>query len=123
MLVGCRSPLQTGYGQLAVSFGFRDGARLLEPDFDLEPDSYVLVGSGPGGAEFEVITETSPVTIPGLVFWSWTVRVYARNADRILIADGQGGAYVHVADTAYLTVYVRPLDGFGAMELTVSWDA
>lgn len=123
MLLGCRSPLQDGYGQLVVSFGFHDGARLLQPDFDLEPESYVLVGSGPDGTEFEVTAETSPVKVPGLVFGSWTVRVYARNADRIVIAEGMGTTEVHVAHTSFLSVPVTPLEGFGSLELTVQWNS
>ena len=122
LLAGCRSPLQTEYGSLRVSFGFQDGAKTLLPDFDMEPDSYVVAGDGPGDGGVRGDHRDQPGDYPGAGVRDWTVRVYARNAERIVIGQGSGDAYVHMACTATVEVRVHPLEGTGSLDLRVEWN-
>jgi Tol biopolymer transport system component len=99
-----------------------NGAKTLLPDIDMEPASYVVTGSGPRGGSFEVSTEGTVVEIPGLDFGDWSVTVYARNAEGVVIAKKTQSVAVHAGQTVSAIFIVTPLEGFGSLSLTVRWN-
>ncbi len=98
-------------------------SRSILPNISMDPASYRIVGTGPKGATFEQTTNGANVTIPGLAFGEWTVVVTARNADGTPIGQGSGTVVVSTNRTSYIMITVRPFDGFGTLELGVTWPA
>ncbi len=96
-------------------------SRSILPNISMDPASYRIVGTGPKGATFEQTTNGANVTIPGLAFGEWTVVVTARNADGTPIGQGSGTVVVSTNRTSYIMITVRPFDGFGTLELGVTW--
>lgn len=95
---------------------------MIEPDFDMDPASYVILGYGPNDSEFEQTIDETTVEITNLDFGEWEICVYARNQDGIVIADGCASSVVHAGTTTPVSIIVVPLDGTGILDLTVLWN-
>ncbi len=119
--VSCQSPV-VETGSLVLSVNTEMSGRLIGPDFDLEPASYVVTGKGPRNASFEITTSSPAAEKTGLVFGVWEIRAYARNAAGIVIAEGRASAIIHVGSVTETTVIVTPLSGTGSLELSVTWN-
>ncbi len=125
----CRNPLgdrgaDSGSGKagsLTISIG--DGvSRTLLPDLSMDPASYQVDGSGPGGASFsETVTGSSSVTVEGLAFGEWEVTVTAFNDEATAIGAATGTVTVHSNASATLELTVVPYDGFGTLSLDLAW--
>jgi DNA-binding beta-propeller fold protein YncE len=89
----------------------------------MNPVSYTVTGSGPGGATFSQTTTGAAVTVNSLAFGSWNITVNALNSDGTLIGSGQAAASVHTGQTTTVAISVVPLTGNGSLNLTVSWTA
>lgn len=125
LLVSCPTPTPGGAaGSLTVSFNAASlPNRSILPDIDMNPAGFVITGAGPGGASFQVETTALSATVANLAFGTWTVAVEAENADGVVIGRGEGTVVVHTGQSASLTIIVRPLDGYGTLDLTVNWNA
>jgi hypothetical protein len=100
-------------------------AQSLLPDIDMLPASYIVAGTGPGGATFQTSpTATSPVIITNLKYGDWTVTVDALNKDGDIIGRTQQPAIaaVHAGQNTIVNVTVKPLEGYGTLSLTVTWN-
>jgi len=109
-------------GTLVVSIQTAS-AKTLVPDLDMNPARYAIYGAGPKDKSFSKTTDTPPETIPGLRFGDWTVTVEALNAAGIVIGRCQEVVTIHSGVTATLNAVVRPLEGYGSIDLTVIWPA
>ena len=107
-------------GSLLISIN-SDGSKALVPDLDMNPASYIISGTGPGGSGFSESTGVSPLVITGLDFGDWTVTVDALNAEEIIIGRGQGTTTIHTGQSQAITIVVTPLDGYGTLDLTLLW--
>ena len=120
----CVPPTGGTAGSLTVSFSPSGIAnRTILPDLDMEIAGYVVSGSGPDGASFQVETSGTSVVVEKLAFGDWTVTVEARNADEVVIGSGTGNATVHTGQSALVSITVTPLEGYGTLDLTVTWPA
>jgi hypothetical protein len=100
-------------------------AKSLLPSIDMTPAKYILTGSGPSGSTFNAEATSSPAVITNLKFGDWTVTVDALNKDGTIIGRGQPTAPVtlHSGQNTSVTVTVKPLEGYGILNLTVTWNA
>jgi hypothetical protein len=99
------------------------GNRTILPDIDMNIAGYVVSGTGPDGASFQVETDGPSVTVNKLAFGDWQVTVEARNDDGIVIGSGSGSTMVHTGESSSVAVTVTPLEGYGTLDLTVAWNA
>jgi len=107
-------------GSLVININ-SDGSKELVPGLDMNPASYIISGTGPGGSIFSESTGESPLIIAGLDFGDWTVTVDALNAEEIIIGRGQGTTTIHTGQSQAMTIAITPLDGYGTLNLTVLW--
>ncbi|MBN1836333.1 MAG: fibronectin type III domain-containing protein [Spirochaetales bacterium] len=98
-------------------------SKTLVPDLDMDPAQYGIYGTGPNAGSFSTTSDTPPVTIPGLHFGDWTVTVEALNAEGIVIGRCQEVVTIHSGVTANFSAVVRPLEGYGSVDLAVTWPA
>jgi hypothetical protein len=133
LIFSCQSPLIPA--GLASNFPDTPGvlvvqinssaAKSLLPDIDMKPASYIVTGSGPNGSTFETPPATSsPVVIKNLTYGDWTVTVDALNAAGTVIGRSSQPvvATVHVDQSTTVNISVKPLQGYGTLNLTVIWN-
>lgn len=124
LFFSCLPPTTDTAGALTVSFSPSGVVnRSILPDTDMNIASYVVTGSGPGGASFIAETSATSVFVNGLAFGDWIVTVEAKNGDGVVIAGGAGTATVHTGESSTVDVTVRPLAGVGTLDLAVTWNA
>ena len=88
----------------------------------MTPASYVITFDGPGSASFTRDTTNSEERFYDIVKGDWIITVHAKNADRTIIADGTSTTTVTPGQIAQVSITVRPLNGFGSLDVTVQWD-
>jgi photosystem II stability/assembly factor-like uncharacterized protein len=128
LLFSCNPPIGGGAGEesgmLTIRFDATSIAnRTILPDIDMSPAAYIVTGTGPDGASFEVETTDTSVVIEKLAFGDWTVVVEAKNSAEVIIGSGQADTTVHTGQTAVVDITVTPLEGYGTLDLTVTWPA
>ncbi|HEX3045633.1 MAG TPA: hypothetical protein VHY08_12815 [Bacillota bacterium] len=129
-LAGCggsgNKPGSSKTGSLVLNIGQAGlKAQTIEPVLDMNIAAYDIIGSGPNGANFrkDNVTVGGQVRINTLGVGSWAVEVDAKNAAGILIAAGVTTVQVSAGAAAQAIVTVRPINGTGQLNLTVSWPA
>jgi DNA-binding beta-propeller fold protein YncE len=127
LVLGCPMPTIPGPagsgGSLTIQVGNHINSQTLLPPISMNPVSYTVTGSGPGGATFSQTTTGAAVTVNSLAFGSWNITVNALNSDGTLIGSGQAAASVHTGQTTTVAISVVPLSGNGTLNLAVSWTA
>ncbi len=122
--VSCQNPLAPageGVGTLVVLIN-ASAAQTLLPPIDMGAASYIVSGSGPEGSTFSQPGTTSTVTVANLKYGAWTVTVEALNAAGTVIGRGQQTTTVVTGQNTAVGVAVRPLDGYGTLDLKVTWN-
>ena len=131
VFLSCQNPLvpagidvdpSDGVGTLIVQISSLTSKSLLPP-IDMNPASYVVSGSGPEGSTFNQPSTSSPVVVSSLKYGAWTVTVDALNAAGAVIGRGQQAATVQTGQNTPISVTVKPLDGYGTLNLTVIWNS
>lgn len=100
-----------------------DTSKTLVPDVSLQIASYDIHGAGPAGDGFELTNPDGNTKVDSLVPGEWTITVDARNTDGVRIGTGQSTTTVGAGETVPLEVTVEPIEGYGAVEVVVSWDS
>lgn len=116
------------FGTVVLSFGAQDllSAKTIEPQLDMDPATYDVYGTGPGGASFEVLgLESTEIAQASLIPGEWTIYVEAFNADTppTLIGSGTATVTVLAGEVLTVTVVVQPIVGTGQLEVIVQWPA
>ena len=133
VILGCKNSLvdePTGSGlntnapgSLSVSISEKVSRSIL-PALSMVPSTYVIDGAGPNSKTFSrTVTGGTAATITDLAFGGWTVTVTAKNADGTAIGTGSGTATVVSNASASLAITVVPYNGFGALNLGITWPA
>jgi hypothetical protein len=113
----------TGPATLLVNFDSQLGYTLV-PAIDMTPASYAITGRGPSGANFlRTTTGSGPVAIQDLEAGAWSVTVEASNAAATVIGNGTAQATLKAGSQSSADVHVKPLSGYGTLQLNVSWPA
>ncbi len=106
LLAACPNPIVPGKGGvLTISINNNIDERTLLPPIDMDADSFSVIGTGPGGADFSQTTTGAPVTVSGLAFGSWSVTVNAlecRGHHHRQRSGNSGRAYRADHDSNYL---------------------
>ena len=69
-------------GTLTLNIQMSSRSRALIPgETPLEVARYIVMGTGPQGATFNVSTSTKSVDIEGLLFGEWTIRAIGQNQE------------------------------------------
>jgi hypothetical protein len=98
--------------------------RTLVPNVDMNASSYVVAGTGPGGATFSTtMTSGATTTISALAPGAWTVTASGKNAAGTLITYGSAPAQVSTGTASTVNISVTPIVGPGSLSLTVTWPA
>lgn len=116
----CQLPVDDPGGSLEVNVGSID-TQSLEPDLNMDVDSYVVSGSGPSGSSFERTTSGGVIAVEELTVGAWTIDVVGYNVDGIDVARGSGETDISAGETSQLTVTVRPYEGEGTLSVSVTW--
>ena len=93
----------------------------LLPNTDMDPDEYVIRGSGPADESFEESTSGESVEIHGLRAGEWDIEVSALNGEGAEIGFGMERTTVESEEMTGVTVVVQALAGTGALSLSVTW--
>ena len=128
VISGCSNPgtdpPEPTTGTLSIRFAYSDvPARIIAPDIDMNPNTYTITGTGPGGATFTVDSTNTQVTIEKLAFGDWSITVEAKNTNTTVIGSGTDSTTVHAGQTSTCNITVTPVEGFGTLDLTVLWNA
>ena len=97
--------------------------KTLVPDIDMNPASYRISGLGPNGSSFDRNEVTQQVEIPSLQFGEWTVSVTAKNTEGTPVGTGEEKTILHAGEKKNLKILIKPIQGYGAVDLTVLWTA
>lgn len=111
----------TPTGELALMFD-RASILTLTPDADLTPDSYHIVGSGPGEESFDTTTTSSFIELQDVAIGDWLVTVYALNAEGSIVGLGENDATIQNDALTTLEISIVPVDGDGMLSIAVEWD-
>ncbi|MCP4135406.1 MAG: hypothetical protein GY754_30835, partial [bacterium] len=98
-------------------------SKIILPDIDMTPASYVINGTGPDGATFTVDSSETQVSVIELAFGTWALSVEGYNAAGTRIALGAGTAEVHTGETTNTDITVTPLTGNGTLNFVLTWEA
>lgn len=124
LLVACPPPFGgDSDGRLVIALSDGINQSTLLPAIDLSIAEYRIEGRGPDGASFSRTTADSEVTVDHLAFGEWQVTVTALNGEGTIIGSGAATAQVVTGDTSVVAVTVVPIDGFGTLDVAVSWNA
>jgi len=97
--------------------------KTLEPDVDLKSTEYDINGQNQYGDSFTENSITSQLQIDFLPFGDWTVRVTGKNSDGLAVATGEETTSLISGEKKNLKVIVKPIKGYGSLDLTVLWTA
>lgn len=123
IFVSCATMMYENKATLILNISSPFQAKTLLPDIDMEPAAYDLAGNSPNGGNFSLIDEQTPVMVPLLDPGEWTVTVSAKNVDGTVIARGEQTTTLYPGETQTLNITVSPIEGYGAVDLTVYWSA
>ncbi len=121
---GCQNPISPEQGG-SLTVSMTDAvSRSILPGISMNPVSYDLEGTGPDGRTFSQSVSTGgTVTVTNLAFGPWSVIATACNSDGTAIGQGNGSVTLLSNASVSLAITVRPYDGFGTLNLNVSWPA
>jgi hypothetical protein len=94
----------------------------LLPDVDTTISSYEIKGSGPGGSDFDIITEETTVEISSLEPGDWTVTANAKNKDGTVISMGEESTSLKPGNNKSINLKVKPVAGYGTLDLALFWN-
>lgn len=96
--------------------------RTIVPTISMDVATYDVSGSGPDGASFNLLGETSSsITVLDLKVGTWVITVNAKNSTGTIIGSGSASVDVLASSVVTVEVTVTPLDGQGTALLTVDW--
>lgn len=124
LLSGCDQLLNisTGTGSINLTISDDLNSRTITPDFDMSASSLNILGEGPEGATFEeTVTPGSSQYFNYLTPGIWLVTVEAYNEAGSYIGYGEVTVTVVDGETENATVIVTPVEGYGTLNLDLTW--
>lgn len=113
--------LLKGNLRVSVSSGAVYGLRSLLPGLSMDPEEYLIRGSGPDGESFEVTMQGEETDVEDLSIGEWCINVTAFNAEGLEIGYGESYAEVTMGKRTTVSVTVVPLNGTGSLSFSVVW--
>ncbi|MCP4133851.1 MAG: hypothetical protein GY754_22975, partial [bacterium] len=110
-------------GILNLEIVMNNNSRMILPDIDMTPVSYVINGAGPDGAAFTMNTTDTLVDVMELAFGTWVIAVDGYNGEGTRIAYGTETVEVHTGETTPIDIIVSPLTGNGTLNVLLTWES
>ena len=122
LLASCSENPGTTTMKLILSTDVESGSRTLLPSDStlLDVTKYTITGSGPNGKTFTKSTDSSSVSIEGLVIGQWTVNVKGLNREGTELVSGSS-TFNLTASSGPQTVVLNTLVGTGTFSFVLDW--
>jgi len=122
LLASCSENPGTTTMKLILSTDVESGSRTLLPSDStlLDVTKYTITGSGPNGKTFTKSTDSSSVSIEGLVIGQWTVNVKGLNREGTELVSGSA-TFNLTASSGPQTVVLNTLVGTGTFSFVLDW--
>lgn len=122
VLASCSENPGTTTMKLILSTDAESTSRTLVPaDSSLmDVTKYTITGTGPNGKTFTKSTDSSSVSIEGLVIGSWTVRAKGLNREGTELVSGSA-TFNLTASAAAQTIVLNSLVGTGTLSYVLDW--
>ncbi|MBQ5365566.1 MAG: hypothetical protein IIU49_05815, partial [Spirochaetales bacterium] len=122
VLASCSENPGTTTMKLILSTDAESTSRTLVPaDSSLmDVTKYTITGTGPNGKTFTKSTDSSSVSIEGLVIGPWTVRAKGLNREGTELVSGSA-TFNLTASAAAQTIVLNSLVGTGTFSLVLDW--
>lgn len=118
VLPSCEEPKTHG----TMRINLEQGTRSIVPSgYPLEVEEYRITGEGPQGADFEVKTERTSITIEGLIAGEWILEAEGMNSHGDVLVRGDT-VFAFSASNPSTTITLDELIGTGSLKVTLEWD-
>ncbi|MBI9100120.1 MAG: hypothetical protein JEY91_16680 [Spirochaetaceae bacterium] len=118
--ISCEMPdITVGSMDLSIN---NISSRTLTPDISMDANSYVITGNGPESGSFTLTSEQEMNLVEDLRVGDWIITIEALNPEGLVIGRGSETVNVIGGATVTASILVTPLEGNGALDLTVSWN-
>lgn len=102
--------------------GTGSSVRTVGPELEMSVASVEFSGAGPGGAAFSFTTEEDSVYATDIRPGVWSVCAAGRNGAGIEVVRGETSLEVTPFQDNCCEIELLPLEGFGSLEISVSWE-
>ena len=117
-LPSCEEPKTHG----TMRINLEQGTRSIVPSgYPVEVEEYRITGEGPQGADFEVKTERTSITIEGLIAGEWILEAEGMNSHGDVLVRGDT-VFAFSASNPSTTITLDELIGTGSLKVTLEWD-
>ncbi|MGM0432586.1 MAG: hypothetical protein ACQEQU_07730 [Spirochaetota bacterium] len=121
LVSGCEQHPEMGELHMNIEPQGFSSTRSALPDTPLEISYYEIEGRGPEATGFELSTEDSQVTVPGLLLGDWDVTVIGYSSEGVGLGYGQ--SVITLTNTQQNgTLFVEQFYGTGSADIMVQWD-
>jgi hypothetical protein len=93
----------------------------LLPDVDPSTCTYEVVGSGPDGVAFNLVTEETTVEVSSLEPGDWRITANQKNKDGTVISMGEENTSLQPGNRKSVRLTVKPVQGYGTLDLALYW--
>lgn len=108
-------------GTLTLNMQMSSRSRALIPgETPLEVARYIVMGTGPQGATFNVSTSTKSVDIEGLLLGEWSIRAIGQNQGGTDLVEGTIDTIIGTSPNIVI-IELNELIGKGTLNLTLDW--
>lgn len=124
ILIFCSCIQNPGTASLKLRINMKDDGRSIIPqgeEASLDVVKYLVEGTGPGGAKFNIESDDNLITIDGLVTGKWQIQATGlNNSGKELIKGTLDYELTGEPETAEMTL--NSLIGSGTMEIEIDWE-
>lgn len=106
---------------LSMQKGESTSRSLLPKDTPLEVSRYVIEGQGPQDSTFSVMSNTSSISVEGLLIGQWNLDAIGQNEKGVDLVHGSKSITLAKEPTETVII-LDALSGSGTMDVTLSWD-
>lgn len=118
VLPSCEEPKSRGTMRINLEHATRS---IVPSGYPLEVEEYRITGEGPQGADFEVRTERTSITVEGLVSGEWMLEAEGMNAHGDVLVRGST-VFAFSAANPSTTITLDELIGTGSLSISLTWD-
>lgn len=122
-LLSCSLDVNPGSGSLEIHLGGRSRSINWLPEIDLGIDNYTIAGTGPRSEDYfiEEGFRGEVFSRDALTVGNWEIVVDGYNSDATKILTATINVMVRKSQTVQATASLRPIIGFGTLDVLASW--
>lgn len=127
LAAGCTETAESGRTSLTLSLeketgGKETDSRSILPGTPLNVSYYTVTGSGPNDSIFNVSTNDSITTVPGLLTGDWQITAYGWNENGFRLVSGST-LFELTPDTNETSIVLDEYYGAGTVSILITWDS